>query len=46
MQKTIKRLKNELRNKNITVQQYRTMKGQCLAGDVEGALRGLRKLIK
>lgn len=29
----------------LTVQQYRTLKGQVLAGDGDGALRGLRKLL-
>lgn len=29
----------------LTVQQYRTLRGQVLAGDPEGAKRGLRKLL-
>lgn len=29
----------------LTVQQYRTLKGQILAGDVSGAKRGIDKLI-
>jgi hypothetical protein len=29
----------------LTVQQYRTLKGQALAGDVVGAERGLLKII-
>lgn len=29
----------------LTAQQYRTLKGQVLAGDSNGALRGLKKLI-
>jgi len=29
----------------LTVQQYRTLKGQVLAGDVAGAERGLIKLL-
>lgn len=27
----------------LTAQQYRTLRGQVLAGDAEGALRGLKK---
>ena len=27
-------------------QQFRTLKGQCLAGDVEGAKKGLYKIIR
>lgn len=30
----------------ITPQQYRTMRGQVLAGDKEGAMRGLQKILK
>lgn len=39
---------NEIRKyrKLLTVQQMRTLKGQVLSGDVEGAMRGLDKLIK
>ena len=29
----------------LTVQQYRTVKGQLLAGDTAGALKGLQKLL-
>lgn len=29
----------------LTTQQMRTLKGQVLAGDVDGAMRGLNKLI-
>lgn len=39
---------NEIRKyrKLLTVQQKRTLKGQVLSGDTEGAMRGLDKLIK
>lgn len=30
----------------LTPQQYRTLRGQVLAGDGGGALRGLRKLLR
>lgn len=29
----------------LTQQQYKTLRGQALAGDAEGAMRGLRKLL-
>lgn len=29
----------------LTPQQYRTLRGQVLAGDGDGALRGLRKIL-
>ena len=30
----------------LTPQQYKTLRGQVLAGDPDGAMRGLRKLLK
>ena len=30
----------------LTKQQYRTIRGQIIAGDVEGAKKGLKKLLK
>lgn len=30
----------------LTKQQYKTLKGQILAGDSEGAMRGLRRLLR
>lgn len=29
----------------LTQQQYRTLKGQALAGDVDGAVKGLNKVL-
>lgn len=29
----------------LTQQQYRTLRGQVIAGDPDGAMRGLRKLL-
>ena len=29
----------------LTAQQYKTLRGQVLAGDAEGAMKGLRKLL-
>ena len=38
-------LLNELKvRKLITVQQFRTFKGQVLSGDEEGCLKGLKRL--
>lgn len=31
--------------KSITAQQYKTIRGQALAGDVDGAAKGLYKLL-
>ena len=30
----------------LTAQQYRTLRGQVLAGDGDGAMKGLRRLMK
>lgn len=30
----------------LTAQQYRTLRGQVLAGDAEGAMKGLRRLLR
>lgn len=38
-----KLLKELKKQKKITLQQYRTFKGQILSGDKEGALRGLKR---
>ena len=35
-----------LKNLPLTRQQKRTLKGQAIAGDIEGAKRGLSKVIK
>lgn len=39
-----KRLKEN--KKHLTKQQYRTIKGQLIAGDIEGASKGLNRLLK
>lgn len=40
-------LKEIERNKEkISKQQYKTLRGQCLAGDVTGALKGLEKVLR
>lgn len=48
MKETLRTLKELLNDNQITKQQYRTYKGQVLAGDVEGCMKGLqrKKLVK
>ena len=31
--------------KHLTMQQYRTLKGQIMSGNEEGAMKGLQKLL-
>lgn len=40
---TIKLLKQLLKHKKITKQAYKTYRGQCLSGDEQGCLVGLRR---
>lgn len=42
----LQRLREYYRRRNITIQQLRTLKGVALKGDIEGAEKGLRKLVK
>lgn len=44
MQSFIKELKTH--KGNLSPQQYRTIRGQAIAGDIDGANKGLRKLLK
>lgn len=43
MQQVLRSIKSN-RHK-LTPQQWRTLKGQCLAGDVEGAKKGFEKIL-
>lgn len=39
------RLKAAHHQRQLTRHQYRTLRGQIFAGDAEGAMRGLRKIL-
>ena len=41
---TLKLIKNNYHK--LSPQQFKTLKGQCLAGDVEGAKKGLLKIVR
>ena len=46
-EKTYPTLKLLKANKHrLSSQQYKTLKGQCLAGDVEGAKKGFYKIVR
>ena len=40
------RLKAAHQERKLTRHQYRTLRGQVFAGDAEGAMRGLRKIMQ
>lgn len=35
----------KMNRQHVTAQQYRTLRGQVLAGDPDGAMKGLRKIL-
>jgi hypothetical protein len=35
-----------LKDSNLTRQQIKTLRGQALSGDVDGAIKGLEKILK
>ena len=39
-------LKGAYQRKEITPQQYRTIRGQAVAGDVDGAVKGLAQIVR
>jgi len=43
MKETLRILKTLLNGNRITKQQYRTYKGQVLAGDIDDCLKGLQR---
>lgn len=43
--KAIIQLKGCYQHKKLTTQQYKTLRGQVLAGNPDAAMRGLRKLL-
>lgn len=43
MQETINILKTLKAGKKITLQQYRTYKGQVLSGNINGCIKGLQR---
>ncbi len=44
MYKTIKLL--EKNKSKMTQQQFKTLRGQCRAGDIDGAIKGLRRILR
>ena len=38
-------LRNNYRKRRITPQQYKTIRGQAIAGDLDGAIKGLGRVL-
>lgn len=39
-------LRTNYRKRRITPQQYKTLRGQAIAGDIDGATKGLAKVLR
>ena len=46
MEQSIKRFLRKLKDQGLTRQQIKTLRGQVLAGDVDGAIKGLQRLLE
>lgn len=45
MEQGIKRFLRQLREQGLTRQQIKTLRGQALAGDIDGAIKGLERIM-
>ena len=45
MEQGIKRFLRQLKEQGLTRQQIKTLRGQALAGDIDGAIKGLERLL-
>ena len=46
MEQGIKRFLRQLKDYGLTRQQIKTLRGQALAGDIDGAIKGLERLLE
>ena len=46
MEQDIKRFLRRLKGCSLTRQQIKTLRGQAMAGDVDGAIKGLERLLR
>jgi len=45
MEQDIKRFLRRLKDQGLTRQQIKTLRGQALAGDIDGAIKGLERIL-
>lgn len=45
MEQGIKRFLRQLKDQGLTRQQIKTLRGQALAGDIDGAIKGLERIL-
>ncbi len=45
MEQGIKRFLRQLKDHGLTRQQMKTLRGQALSGDIDGAVKGLERLL-
>lgn len=45
MEQGIKRFLRQLKEQGLTRQQIKTLRGQALAGDIDGAIKGLERIL-
>lgn len=45
MEQCIKRFLRQLKDQGLTRQQIKTLRGQALAGDIDGAIKGLERIL-
>lgn len=45
MEQGIKRFLRKLKDHGLTRQQIKTLRGQAMAGDIDGAIKGLERLL-
>ena len=46
MDQGIKRFLQKLKDQGLTRQQIKTLRGQALAGDIDGAIKGLERILE
>ena len=46
MEQGIKRFLRRLKEQGLTRQQIKTLRGQALVGDIDGAVKGLENILK
>ena len=45
MEQGIKRFLRQLKDQGLTRQQIKTLRGQALSGDIDGAIKGLERIL-